>query len=107
MSTCRDNHRLGRIGCGASYSGNTQHSVATVSWSRHPDGQAHVTASLGVIERLWRNQRTEMADPAALGYAQDSNGRWRQPMSEADKARMAVHRLRVVRETASDGSDDS
>ena len=30
MSTCIDNPNLGRIGCGATYSGELQHAVAVV-----------------------------------------------------------------------------
>ena len=89
MATCTDNARLGRTGCGATYSGELQHSVARVPWSRHPDGLAHITASLSVIDKCWAKGGREMADPAALGFEQDASGRWRKPMTEEEQRRLA------------------
>ena len=77
--TCSDNHRLGRIGCGQTYGGEMQHSVAKVSWSQHPDGMAHITARLSTIEKCWAKGDGEMANPADLGFHQDARGVWRQP----------------------------
>lgn len=44
-SVCVDNPRLGLVGCGATYQGRQQHSVARVPWSDQPDGRAHLTFS--------------------------------------------------------------
>lgn len=85
MAICTDNARLGRIGCGASYTGETQHSVAKVSWSTHPDGMAHISAADSTILKLWgkgRKSGGEMAHPAEHGFVQNENGRWGTPMSE-------------------------
>lgn len=87
MSACTDSPRCGRIGCGGTYGGELQHCVARVSWSQFPDGLAHVTASLSVIERLWSigfgpKGSGELANPAEHGYEQDERGRWRQPMAD-------------------------
>lgn len=84
MATCVDNPRLGRIGCGQTFSGEMQHSVAKVTWSEHADGMAHITARLGTIEACWarglgKNGKGEMAHPATLGFHQDDRGVWRQP----------------------------
>ena len=103
MSTCIDNPRLGRIGCGATYSGELQHAVAAVPWSRHPDGRAHVTASLSVIEKCWAKGGGQMADPATLGYEQDGTGRWRQPMTDEQRTHLAE--IRQERVLAVDLSD--
>lgn len=106
MSACTDNTRLGRIGCGATFSGALQHCVARVPWSRFPDGLAHVTASLSVIDQCWR-KGAQMADPATLGFEQDQSGRWRRPMSETQRAHLAQIRQEkfpAVRESASEGS---
>lgn len=89
MTTCVDNPALGLIGCGQSYGGELQHSVARVPWSAHPDGRAHVTASLSVIDRCWEKGRGQMADPVQLGYEQDSRGLWRRPLSDEDRLRLA------------------
>lgn len=105
MATCSDNARLGRTGCGASYSGALQHSVARVPWSRHPDGLSHVTASLSVIDQCWEKGRGVMADPVTLGFEQDSGGRWRRPLTESQRARLALilqERLRAVDLSASE-----
>lgn len=79
MATCSDNPRLGRVGCGQTFGGEMQHSVARVSWSDHPDGMAHVTGRLSTIERCWAKGAGEMANPADLGFHQDARGVWRQP----------------------------
>lgn len=81
MSTCSDNHRLGRIGCGQTFGGEMQHCVAKVSWSQHPDGMAHITAKLSTIEKCWAKGKGtgEMANPADIGLHQDARGVWRQP----------------------------
>ena len=107
MSTCTDSPATGRQGCGATFSGELQHCVARVPWSRHPDGLAHVTASLSVIDKCWTKGKGQMADPAALGFEQDNNGRWRQPLTESQRVRLAqiVHdRLRAVDLSNSDGN---
>lgn len=94
MATCGDNERLGVFACGDCYSGELQHSVARVSWSDWPDGRAHVTASLSVIDTCWRKGKNgEMANPADLGFVKDANGRWRQPMSEEDRERLRAARV--------------
>lgn len=93
MAECSDNDRTDRIGCGLSYSGELQHSVAVVPWSEWPDGRAHMTASLSVIDECWRKgTKGQMADPASLGFECDDNGRWRRPMDEETKTRLAEMR---------------
>lgn len=93
MSTCGDNPRIGRIGCGASFSGELQHSVAKVPWSTHPDGLAHITGRLSTIDLCWRKGDGQtMANPADLGLEQDTRGIWRQPISDADRARLEARR---------------
>jgi hypothetical protein len=85
MATCSDNTRLGRIGCGATYHGELQHSVAKVSWSTHPDGMAHITASLSLIDILWNKGGGDtMVDPATVldktgtpRFRLDTRGIWR------------------------------
>jgi hypothetical protein len=90
MSHCTDNHRLGRIGCGASFSGELQHSVAKVPWSTHSDGMAHITGRLSTIDLCWRKGTGNvMANPADIGLEQDHRGVWRQPMTDAARARLA------------------
>lgn len=89
MTTCSDNHRLGRVSCGQTYGGEMQHCVARVSWSEHEDGYAHVTAKLGTIELLWskgfgKNGNGEMAEPSSVGLHQDARGVWRRPGREPD-----------------------
>ncbi len=81
-ATCSDNHRLGRIGCGATFGGEMQHSVAKVSWSTHPDGMAHITAKDSTIRHLWAKGKDEMANPADVGLHQDARGVWRRPGRE-------------------------
>lgn len=102
VSTCTDNTRLGRIGCGATYGGELQHSVAAVPWSAHLDGFAHVTASLSVIDHCWNKGKGQMADPATLGLEQDDGGRWRRPMTDEQRSRLA--QIRQERLTAVDFS---
>lgn len=92
MSACTDSPRCGRIGCGQTYSGETQHCVARASWSTRPDGRVHITAARSVIDRLWSKGGTEPADPATLGYEQDERGRWRMPMTDAERAEVAAIR---------------
>ena len=81
--TCVDNPRLGRSGCGATYSGRVQHSVARVPWSTHPDGLAHVTfTGEDASDLCWRGGT--MRDPATVRHPktgellleQDERGRW-------------------------------
>lgn len=81
MTTCSDNHRLGRTSCGQTYGGEMQHCVARVSWSEHDDGYAHVTAKLGTIELMWRKGKGagEPAEPSSIGLHQDARGVWRRP----------------------------
>ena len=96
MATCVDSHRIGRIGCGASFSGELQHSVAKVSWSTHSDGMAHITGRLSTIDMCWKKgDGKTMANPADIGLTQDERGVWRQPMSDASRARLAE-----IRDTA-------
>lgn len=97
MSECKDSPRVGRISCGGTYGGELQHCVARVSWSQFPDGLAHVTASLSVIERLWSigfgpKGSGEFANPADHGYEQDERGRWRMPMTDDERAQVATLR---------------
>ena len=89
MSECTDNDRLGVFACGDCYSGELQHSLAKVLWSDWPDGRAHDTASLSVIDTCWRKGTNgQMADPVTLGFVKDSNNRWRMPMSDEDRERL-------------------
>lgn len=93
MSECTDNDRLERSACGDHFSGELQHCVAKASWATWPDGMVHMTASQSVIDNCWREgTKGEIADPATLGYEQDDHGRWRMPMSEEDRARLAAVR---------------
>lgn len=65
MTVCTDNSRLDLTGCGATYNGRQQHSVARVGWSTHPDGRAHVTFTTETAADLcWRGDR--MRDPATV-----------------------------------------
>lgn len=83
MTPCTDSPRTHRIACGQSFGGELQHCVAPVSWSRFPDGLAHVTAARSVIDAMWaKGDGTEPADPASLGFTQDASGRWRSPAPE-------------------------
>jgi hypothetical protein len=84
VSTCKSNTRTGRIGCGATYSGEMQHMVERVSWSEHPDGRAHITGRLSTIERL-RSGKTkrEPSNPADdEKLYRDERGVWRQVAPE-------------------------
>lgn len=92
MSICTDSPRSGRIGCGATYTGELAHCVATAPWSTHPDGLAHITATDGVIARLWQLGRTHPANPAEHGYTQDGRGRWRKPLTDDQRAALAALR---------------
>lgn len=92
---CVDNERTNRIGCGAAYSGKLQHCVAKVPWSNHPDGRAHITASLSTIDLMWekgyhdpKGENDWPAEPSSIGLVQDSFGRWIQPISDKDKERL-------------------
>lgn len=79
MSTCTDNHRLGRQSCGATFSGETQHCVAKVSWSKHPDGMAHISACDSLIRQLWRlGDQVEPIDPSTRPdlFKLNDQGRW-------------------------------
>lgn len=90
MATCTNNDRLGRIGCGQTFSGEMQHCVASVPWSEWPDGLAHVTARLSVIDKCWsKGKGGVMANPADLGFVQDDRGVWRHPMTDEARARLA------------------
>ena len=93
MASCVDNDRLNSQGCGATFSGELQHSTAKVDWSEWEDGRAHITASLSVIDKCWaKGTDGHMADPATLGFEEDSTGRWRMPMSDEDRERLAALR---------------
>jgi hypothetical protein len=84
MAKCTDNTRLGRVGCGATYSGEMQHSVARVPWSEHPDGLAHITGRYTTIDVCWRKAvRGVMADPKTLDLVQNERGVWARPMRES------------------------
>ena len=86
-ATCGDVPALGIIGCGATYGGEMQHSVARADWSERPDGRAHITGRLGTIDRCWAKGHGELANPADIGLHQDIRGAWRQPaavMPEVD-----------------------
>jgi hypothetical protein len=89
VSTCTDNPRIGIIGCGQTYGGEMQHSVARVPWSTHPDGLAHITARLTNIELCWAKGDSAMADPATVGLEPNDRGVWRMPMSDEDRDRLA------------------
>ena len=89
MSRCADNPATGRIGCGQTFGGESQHCVARVPWSTHPDGRAHVTASLSTIEYMWtKGDGTHPADPSTLGYEPNANGRWRRPLTDEEREQM-------------------
>jgi hypothetical protein len=75
-SWCTSNPHLGIVGCGQSYAGELQHCVASVSWSEHPDGLAHVTAKLGNLDAMWRHGHGEYAHPASLGLVRNQRGVW-------------------------------
>ena len=62
MATCSDNSTVGITGCGASYGGELQHSVARCSWSTHPDGRAHITGTVNQIDYLWKGDRIRHPD---------------------------------------------
>jgi len=42
-TSCRNERNTGRVGCGATYSGNQGHCVDVAPWSDHPDGLCHNT----------------------------------------------------------------
>lgn len=86
MAKCTDNERLGRIGCGQTYYGEMQHSVAKVPWSEFPDGMAHMTARAGLIDMLW--QGNVLRDPKDFGLVKDDRGVWHKPMSESERTRL-------------------
>lgn len=87
MAVCRSNPRLGRIGCGAEYNGELQHSVAKVKWSEHPDGIAHITARASTIEILWNRGGEEMANPADQEDMElNGDGYWVRPMRPEARA---------------------
>jgi len=86
MTRCVDNTRLGRIGCGQTYFNEMQHCVAKVSWSEYPDGMAHITAPLKVIDLLWYDNT--LRNPIDLGLEQNERGVWRKPLSESEKNRL-------------------
>lgn len=76
MSTCTDNPALGIIGCGGQFSGELQHCVAKASWSKHPDGRAHISGRLSTIDKLWVKSN-EPQNPALVeGLVQRENGKW-------------------------------
>ncbi len=83
MATCTDNPSTGRIGCGATFSGERQHCIARVPWSTHPDGRAHITAAVSTIDTMWRKGGAAPAHPAECGFVELEPGRWGTPMSEA------------------------
>jgi hypothetical protein len=87
---CSDNPATGRIGCGATGSGETQHCVAKVTWSTQPDGRAHISARLSTIDFLWaKGTDGQMANPADYGITPDSRGYWRRPADPANAERLA------------------
>ena len=94
-TTCRDNPKLGIIGCGARYSGELQHSVARVPWSIQPDGRAHITLSPSTATK-W--DRAGMPEPAALGLVETSPGRWGFPLDDAARERLAAGRAKTPQE---------
>lgn len=74
QTECRSVPRLGIVGCGRQYSGETQHSVAKVAWSAHPDGRAHVTGTREAIDLLW--EKGVMREPATVEAVEtDERGR--------------------------------
>lgn len=80
MATCVDNPALGIIGCGATFGGERQHSVARVSWSDHPDGRAHITGALTTIDKCWKKGKgDQMAHPAKCGFTELRPGYWGTP----------------------------
>lgn len=103
MSGCTDNGRVGRTGCGATWSGNSGHCVAQVAWSTHPDGQAHVTFASDEAARMcWKDD--VLRDPATLPLTaalplleQDHRGQWR---------RKRPKRVGDAPNTASEGSGE-
>jgi len=80
MSICNDNHRLGLVGCGASYNGRQQHSVARVSWSDQPDGRAHLTFTTEAnVDKCWKGDT--MRHPTGIGLVANQRGVWHSPQS--------------------------
>lgn len=95
MATCTDNTTLGRIGCGATYSGEMQHCVAVVPWSTHPDGMAHITAKSSTIDLMWAKGRGTLVEPSSIGLVRDDRGVWRRPISEEARARLNASRAEL------------
>lgn len=91
MSECVTNTTLGRVGCGATFTGEMQHCVAKVAWSEHADGMAHITGRLSSIEKCWK-KGGEMVHPASVGLVQDDRGVWRAPISDEQRASLAALR---------------
>ena len=93
MASCSTNTRIGRIGCTDTFTGEMQHCVARASWSTHPDGIAHITASHGIIDQLWRlGNGREPANPAAhpdLFEQRSDTGRWSRVQTDEDRERWA------------------
>lgn len=77
MATCTDNPRLGLKGCGATYGGELQHSVARCKWSTHPDGRAHLTGTVNQIDKLWRGETLQHPDDVPKAHLELADGRLR------------------------------
>lgn len=84
MAECGDNPRLGIVGCGATYTGERQHSVALADWSDQPDGRAHVTGSVNQIDSLWAHGRMRHPDELKSGLYLTDDRRLRYPAREGD-----------------------
>jgi hypothetical protein len=91
-ATCVDNPRLGLVGCGATYGGEVQHSVARVPWSTSPDGMAHITGRLSTIDKCWAfGKDGVLTDPINVsGLQLDARNVWRQEMSEQRRASLVT-----------------
>lgn len=77
-TTCRDNRRLGRQGCGADYGGKQVHCTIPADWSTHPDGLCHETfAAYSTFDRHVRDDGANHQDPRTLDtLKQDDRGVW-------------------------------
>jgi hypothetical protein len=82
MASCVDNPRCGIIGCGATYTGERQHSVARVAWSDSPDGRAHVSGTVAQIDSLWRDGRMRHPDELKSGLYLTDDRQLRYPAPE-------------------------
>lgn len=107
QSSCKDNTRLGRIGCGATYSGRVQHSVVKVPWSTYPDGMAHLTFTGDRASDVWWAEGCP--DPTTCDRLErDALGRWGVRLSDRDRERLTTSRAAVdVRGGTSGGRSGS